>query len=113
LTGVFIDIDHVIDYFLNRGSRFNPRDFYNCCMELKLQRLSLIFHSYELVAVLWIAIAAFSPGDIWKAAAIGYTQHIILDMARNMSVGKLEWRTYSFIFRMKNGFRTERITKKR
>ncbi len=50
---------------------------------MDLERIYILFHSYELIALLWIAIYAFSLSDIWKAVAIGFTQHLIFDQLTN------------------------------
>lgn len=113
LAGVFIDIDHVFDFVWNYGPRFNVRKFYDYCMDCRYERLSLIFHSYELIVGLWIAIFALSLGDIWKAVAIGLTQHLILDNVRNIYLGKMTWPAYFFSYRLFHKFKVEKIVKKK
>jgi hypothetical protein len=82
-------------------------------MNTDYKRLTLIFHSYELIAVLWGAIFLFSLGDIWKAVAAGATIHLVLDHARNLSCGKMGIWTYFLVYRIMHRFETERIVKKR
>jgi len=113
LSGVFIDIDHVLDYFLNHGFTFTVRRFYDCCINTDYETLTLLFHSYELILVFWGVIFLFSLGAIWKAAAAGATIHLFLDHARNMSSGKMGVWTYFLVYRLMNRFQTERIVKKR
>ena len=113
LTGVLIDVDHILDHFLNYGFRFRIKTFYYCCTRNKYGRLSLILHSYELVILLWALIFTLRLGSIWTAAAIGMTQHLILDHIRNIARGKVGWQPYFFLFRLKNRFMTDRIMKKR
>ncbi|MDB4349526.1 hypothetical protein OAA99_01070 [Omnitrophica bacterium] len=112
LTGVFLDIDHILDYFWNCGVRFNIREFYDYCINVRYKRISLILHSYELLIVLWVLIIALGLGNIWKAIAIGATQHLVLDHMRNASTGRMNWRSYFLSFRIKNRFKTEKITKR-
>ena len=111
LTGVFLDLDHVADCYMNHGRSFRLRDLYTYCREVRFKRLSLVFHSYELILVFWVLIFVFSLGDIWKAAAIGATQHIFFDQLANIKHRKMDWRGYFLSFRLKNRFKKERIFK--
>jgi len=113
LAGVLVDIDHVLDYLINYGFRFRIKTFWYCSMRTKYGRLSLVLHSYELVILFWVLILAVRPGNIWTAAAVGMTQHLILDHIRNIRCGKMGWQPYFFLFRLKKGFATDRIMKKR
>lgn len=59
------------------------RKIYAACCRITFRRLYLLLHSYELLALLWIAIFVFSLPNIWKAVAIGLTQHLIFDQIAN------------------------------
>ena len=50
---------------------------------MRLKRFYLLLHSYEILIVLWAAIIILGLSNIWKAVAIGFTQHIILDNITN------------------------------
>ena len=104
-SGVLIDLDHVIDYYASYGFTFKAKKIYNICLELKLKKLYLILHSYELIALLWIIIYVFSLSNLWKAIAIGFTQHIILDQITNPINTLGYFLTYRFI----KGFKKELI----
>jgi hypothetical protein len=82
-AGVFIDLDHLFDYFYSHSFTINPKKVYQACLEMNLKRWFLFLHSYELVALFWIAIWLFSLSAVWKALAIGFTQHIIFDQITN------------------------------
>lgn len=113
LAGVLIDIDHIFDCYLNHGTHFKLKDIYNYCMEVKFDKLTFIFHSYELLAILWAMTLIFSFGNIWKAVAIGLTQHIIFDQIVNTHIRKMEPLAYFFIYRLRNRFKKEEIVKER
>jgi dolichol kinase len=83
LAGVLIDLDHLIDFYTNHRFTLSIKRIYCACLRLRCKRLYIVLHSYELIALLWVAIYAFSLSDIWKAAAIGFTQHIIFDQITN------------------------------
>lgn len=74
---------------------------------MRLDTLYLVLHSYELTALLWIAIYAFSLSNAWKAAAIGMTQHMILDQLTN----PLNTFGYFTAYRMSKGFKKKLLIK--
>lgn len=105
-VGVCLDIDHIVDYCYSRRTlRFSLREVYEACEDCALSRLIFVFHSYELVAFMWIAIVVYSPGDLWVAAAVGLTQHLILDQVTN----PINAMGYFFSYRLAHGFRSESI----
>lgn len=83
LSGVLIDADHLIDYFADHPFPAHPKKIYNACRDIKCRKLYLFLHSYELIFLLWVLIWALSLSDIWKAFAIGLTQHVMLDQTTN------------------------------
>ena len=109
LAGILIDVDHIVDYYLNYGLTLDIRKIYNSCLAMNLKRLYLVFHSYELTAFLWAAIYIFSLSMFWQAIALGLTQHVILDQATN----PVFTFAYFFIYRAANGFDASLIVKKR
>jgi len=109
-TGVFLDADHLIDYCYSRRTfTFSLRKVYEACEECTLSKLIFAFHSYELVAFLWIAIVIYAPGRLWVAVAVGLTQHLILDQITN----PVNPMGYFFTYRLAHGFRSEHILRKK
>jgi hypothetical protein len=113
LAGVLIDLDHMLDYFFAKGIKLDVREFYDYCLNTKYKRLSLVMHSYELIVLFWLAIAFFSLGVMWKAAAIGFTQHLALDLIRNFSCGVMDLKGYSFLYRMLHRFDSDKYIRRR
>lgn len=103
VSGILIDLDHIIDYYKNNGFTLNPGVVYDACLDIKFDTLYIIFHSYEIVIVLWIAIACLSLSNAWKAAAIGITQHVIFDNLTN----PMRKMGYFFTYRAMKGFRKD------
>jgi len=112
LAGVFLDIDHFLDCYVNYGWRFKMEDFYTYCREIRFDKLTLVFHSFELIILFWIAIYVFSLGNIAKAIAIGATQHLFFDQMVNVARDRLDPRRYFLLFRLSKGFRKEAIIKR-
>ncbi len=104
-AGVLIDIDHILDYCVNIGFTLNARSVYDACLDMRLEKLYILFHSYELVALFWLAIYIFSLSALWQAVAIGFTQHIILDRLTN----PMKAHGYFLTYRIMNKFKTDSL----
>ncbi len=105
ISGVLIDIDHVLDYFCEFRKRFNVKEFFDVHYNRKILFFMVIFHSWELLALLSICAFLMSWNPWIVGTIIGFTQHIILDQIFNKSC---KW-TYSFFWRMKNNFNFNNI----
>ena len=81
-AGVLLDLDHWLDYFLNRGIRLNVREMFHLLCNNLTPRVYIFFHSYELGAAIWIA-AIVRGGDLLWGVALGFSLHIILDRWMN------------------------------
>ncbi|HKY04117.1 MAG TPA: hypothetical protein VJQ56_04460, partial [Blastocatellia bacterium] len=97
--GFLIDADHVLDqmWSIYRGAPFMRRPKANdsdrapggfkglykrFVRRRKLVRLPLIFHSYELFAVL-VLLSVFAPTPFRTGLVAGYALHIALDFIRH------------------------------
>lgn len=80
---MLIDLDHLIDYYHSHPFTINPIKVYNACKERNLKRWFLILHSYEFIIAFWVVIYYFDLSNVWKAAAIGFTQHLVCDQLFN------------------------------
>ena len=105
IAGVFIDLDHLIDFYTNHRFTLKVKRIYCVCARMRLKRLYLGLHSYEIVILLWAAIYIFALSNYWKALAIGVTQHIISDQIAN----PLNNLGYFFTYRILKGFKRERL----
>ena len=109
LTGIFIDLDHFFDYYANKHFTLSLKKVYDASCDDSFDKFYLLLNSYELVIALWVLIAAFSLGIFWKAVAIGFTQHMILDQLTN----PLTVPGYFLIYRIMKGFKKESVTYKK
>lgn len=103
--GVLIDVDHIFDYYAQNEPTLNIRRIYKWFTGKKSKIIIVVFHSLELLLLLWLVISYFKMGIVWVAFALGLTQHMLLDMFFNPS------RAYSlfFLYRLMNGFKKEAI----
>lgn len=100
IGGIFIDIDHLIDYFAYCGFRFNLREFFSCTYH-KTDKCYIIFHSWELLILLWL----FSLNVLWIFPLVsGMTLHMVTDAFLTHSVNL---RCYSLLYRWRRGFKLD------
>ncbi len=104
ISGVLIDLDHVLDYFMAYGINIRIKQFFEVCHNLKIPRARLIFHSWELLFLLSISafIARWNPWIV--GTIVGFTQHIVLDQVFNKPN---KW-TYFFFWRLRKDFSMKR-----
>ena len=106
LCGVFIDLDHHLDYFFAKGKlpwRYRDLVYYGATD--KKHKLYLIFHSYEELAVLWWCIYEFDLSIIWIAGATGLTVHLLCDQIHN----PLKPLTYFLSYRIYHNFDKKKL----
>ena len=109
-SGVLIDLDHVFDYIREHNIRsLSVKRLLETCYEDRFEKVILIFHSYELLFILWIVITIFKLGIYWVALALGLTMHLVLDQLRNNTFVL----SYFFTYRWMNNFEIKYISRKR
>ncbi len=100
--GVLIDADHLMDYFRYFGRKFDLLDFLKSA-HLASGRCRVIFHSWELAAVLWVL-------SVWikwlLPLASGMTIHLTVDLLLNHRKEPL---FLFLIHRWRNGFEVRKI----
>jgi len=109
LSGIFIDLDHNLDYMLARKEL--PISYRKLIDFLKNDhdtKLHLFLHSYEMHAVLWICIFTFDLNVIWLGIAVGITTHMICDEFYN----PFRPLAYFFTYRFTHGFCRKMLFKK-
>ena len=104
ISGVLIDLDHILDYFMAYGINIRVKQFFEVCHNLKISRVRLIFHSWELLFLLSICAFVMRWNPWVVGTIVGFTQHIVLDQIFNKPN---KW-TYFFFWRLKKGFSSKR-----
>ncbi len=94
LSGIFVDLDHVLDYVMEKG-RLDLGDFFDHFGKHRARRLVLVLHAWEwfpLVAALW----ALSARPSWLLGLLlGWLVHLVLDQI----VNPLRLTGYFFFYR--------------
>lgn len=106
----FLDIDHLLDYFIAFGIRFRLDYFLSGMQFAKLHKTFVPLHSWELVVIIVfiaIVIKNKSVRYFFIALAIGLFTHLVYDTVYNhfYILG------YSFIYRYLHNFDLRFIAK--
>jgi hypothetical protein len=108
MAGVFVDFDHFIDYFLAFGWSFNLYYFNQGFEFLKSNKIYIVFHGWEYVAVLivlWLIAKNRTAKTIFLALALGLFVHLSADVY----LDKVPVKFYSIIYRAENNFDLEKL----
>jgi len=108
LTGVLIDLDHLIDFYLFSGEKFSRKRFFSWCLEGRWQKITLLFHSYEIYGLLFLA-SFFFDSAVLRGLLWGAGLHLVLDQVANSMKYRLSPWFYLLGFRIAVGFRKERL----
>jgi len=100
ISGIFIDLDHIIDVVREHGWDVRVKDFFEICHNAQFNRIVLLLHGWEWLP-LWALTAWLTGWNPWiTGTLIGLGQHIVLDAYSNSS----NLLSYSLIWRWKNNF---------
>ncbi len=87
LSTILVDIDHALDFLIFSAEKFSIKNLFVWCEQAKWERVTLIFHSYELYFLLGV-IAYYFPSDILKGLMLGLGMHFLLDQIWNCHLRK-------------------------
>jgi hypothetical protein len=104
-SGIFIDLDHCIDYFIAHGISLDLKKFSHFFYGEKYKKLTLIFHGWEWLILLFLASWLTGWNHWIIGVLIGFGQHMVLDKLYNIS----SFWSYSLIWRGINRFDTSVI----
>lgn len=82
LGGVLTDLDHLLDFLAFSKVKFSVKNFFSHYREIKMDKLLLVFHSYELYAIGLFA-GYFIRNNIYLGILIGMGLHLVLDQISN------------------------------
>jgi hypothetical protein len=83
IVGVFIDLDHLLDYAVNHGPRLRWRHFFAVFREHIFTKVLVLLHAWEwvllLLGIVWLTDR--HPASV--GAFIGFLSHMVLDKLTN------------------------------
>jgi hypothetical protein len=109
LSGIFIDLDHHLDYFI--AKREIPFSYKKLVAFLKSDgylKIYLVLHSYEVLFLIWACIFLFDLNVVWVGIAVGATAHVFCDEFAN----PLKPLCYFLTYRAINRFEPKSFFKK-
>ncbi|MBN1385343.1 MAG: hypothetical protein JW983_10720, partial [Elusimicrobia bacterium] len=105
LFGIFIDIDHLLDYFREQGFNLDVRNFFYFFTEFQYRKAVIFLHSWELFLIYSLLVFLVPANEVMFGIFIGYSVHLIADHLGN-PVSPLG---YFFVYRWKNDFLREKL----
>ena len=113
-TGIFMDIDHLLEYLIHFGWReFSLENFFRECDTdtirkgmFRFKKLHLIFHSLELAVIFWL-VAIYTKNIYILALALSYFIHLVFDFVGNFGVVRPYF--YFISWRIACNFRTTKM----
>lgn len=117
LSGLLLDIDHIIEYLINFGWKdFTLKNFYQTCRrtakqqgEPRFKQVHLVFHSLELAFILWFVVFYTKNAYVF-AATLGYSLHLVMDSLGG-DLG-IDFLFYFIGWRAKKGFQASSLIRK-
>lgn len=79
LTGVFLDIDHLIDYVFNYGWRVRRKRFFQAFEYEAFENIFLFLHSWEFIVIYLVLLWLVDWKPVALGAVIGVFVHLSLD----------------------------------
>lgn len=111
LSGIFIDIDHLFDFILFSKTRISVKNLFMWCDDGKWDRITLVFHSYELFLILAI-VTYYFPYNVLIGILFGIGVHLIVDQIGNRYINKkfcLSLFFYFLIYRIYVSFHKSKL----
>jgi membrane-bound metal-dependent hydrolase YbcI (DUF457 family) len=93
---VLVDLDHFLDYWLNRGFSLDVKQLMDFCYNGTSRKFYDVLHAYEYIPLLcWLAL---TPGywNLGVGMTLGYVLHILGDQFFNSHLSR--W-TYFMTYR--------------
>jgi len=106
LIGIFIDLDHLLDFWLNRGFSLRPSEFFDFCYRGTSRKFYDILHGWEFVPLIWLLTRFPRLEELGWGLTTGYALHLLGDQLFN---GHLHRWTYFWSFRLFHGFESSKI----
>lgn len=105
IFGIFIDLDHFFEYFMEYGLNLDIKKFFQVAENYGFKKTFLFLHSWEIFLIFSAVVFASFASEILFGIFVSYAFHLIFDQFGNLSKPL----SYSLIYRWKNDFLTEKI----
>lgn len=109
LGGFFIDLDHVLEYFLVFGPHFNLSDFFNGRQFLVSGQIHTWFHAWEYVPILAFIAWAVRRRPVFVAFFLALTIGVFVHLVSDCLINHYPPRNYSLIYRYEVNFAVDKL----
>lgn len=82
-SGVAIDTDHWVDYWVRFGPRLSLRRFFAYHYGHRQRLIVVPLHSVELWTIWWAAALWGLANPVWVGVGLGCTVHLLIDQVTN------------------------------
>ena len=103
IGGVLIDVDHVVEFWYDRGISFNVHSFFSYAQSGVNSRFFVIFHSIELLFLMALCVCSDYESFLFRGIVIGMALHLLLDYINITRWFGYRWYSlviFSFLFRL-------------
>lgn len=83
LAGVFIDLDHGIDYCLKYGARIRPRHLFRAFEVEVFDNIFIFLHAWEWILVGLVILWLIDWKPVMVGLVIGFSVHLLMDQLAN------------------------------
>jgi hypothetical protein len=104
--GFFVDLDHLIDYFIVFGMSLRLDYFFSGYQFLKSDKIIILFHGWEYAIILGVSML-FLKSKKAKSIALGLFLGLFIHLASDSFLNELPARSYSVLYRIKKEFSIE------
>lgn len=107
--GFFIDLDHVLEYFLVFGWQFDPARFLMGYQFLASGLIRVWFHAWEYFPILMVLAWIMRSRPVLKAAIITLAWSGAVHLASDSLINNYPVRNYSLLYRYRQDFKAENL----
>jgi hypothetical protein len=104
--GVLVDLDHFVDFWMNRGFSLSAREFFDFCYYGTSPTFVDLLHGWEYLATLLCLIAVAPGRNVMVGLTTGYALHLLGDQIFNRHLHRY---TYFLSYRIYHRFDSRRI----
>lgn len=108
IGGVLIDTDHLIDYFIAYGWKFDLRKFFKGTEFDVNKKIYVLFHGYEYIAILFV-IGMLTQDKNIQAILFTLATSSLLHLVVDIKLNNVYIRTYSIMYRIRHSFHIKKL----
>ena len=83
VSGILIDVDHFLDYFVEYGMNTDLHNFFSSFPEGRYRKIFILLHGWELLLLGAFAAWATHWNPVAVGLCLGYGHHMIADQLTN------------------------------